>query len=115
MPPKANPLKLNKLQARTLALMQELARDPATGTPTPDTGEVLLNSLPHPHGNHVHIGSLVVSARDASGFGNEAVWKALERKGLARVLEFPTALTLTPLGQTYNTGLTEQMAHPSDH
>jgi hypothetical protein len=31
MPPKKNPLKLNKLQLRTLALAQVLARDPETG------------------------------------------------------------------------------------
>jgi hypothetical protein len=115
MPPKKNPLKLNKLQNRTLLLMQELARDPGTGTPDPNTGEVLLNSLPHPHGNHVHIGGFVVSSRDASGFANESVWKALERKGLARVLEFPLAIMLTPLGQAYDTGLTDRLAHQSDH
>lgn len=115
MPPKKNPLKLNKLQNRTLLLMQELARDPGTGTPDPNTGEVLLSSLPSPHGNHVHIGGFVVSSRDASGFSNEAVWTVLQRKGLARIIEFPVAVMLTPLGQTYDTGLSEQVAHHSDH
>lgn len=115
MPPKSNPLKLNALQTRTLLLMQELARDPSTGTPNPDTGEVLLNSLPHPHGNHMHIGDLVVSSRDASGFANESVWKALERKGLARILEFPLAIALTPLGQAYDTGLGERLTAHADH
>lgn len=115
MPPKSNPLKLNKLQARTLTLMQELARDPATGSPNVETGEVLLSSLPHPHGNHVHIGPFVVSARDISGFSNKAVWAVLERRGLVRGLEFPVALMITPLGQTYDTGLSEQLAQPSDH
>lgn len=115
MPPKSNPLKLNKLQNRTLLLMQELARAPETGTPHPETGDVLLNTLPSPHGNHVHIGSFVVSARDASGFSNRAVWTVLERKGLAKVLEFPVAISLTPLGLAYDTGLDERLAHPSDH
>lgn len=115
MPTKKNPLKLNKLQNRTLLLMQELARSPETGTPDPNTGEVLLNTLPHPHGDHVHIGALVVSARDASGFANEAVWTALARRGLARVLEFPVAITLTPLGRTYDTGLNERLTRTSDH
>ena len=115
MAPKKNPLKLNKLQNRTVLLMQELARDPSTGTPDANTGEVLLSSLPTPHGNHVHIGGLVVSSRDASGFSNPSVWSALERKGLARIVEFPVAVMLTALGQTYDTGLSEQVAHHSDH
>ena len=114
MPSKRNPLKLNKLQLRTLLLFQELARHPETSTHDPVTGETMLSTLPHPHGDHVHIGSFVVSSTDASGFANEAVWRALERKGLARS-DFPLAITLTKPGLDYDTGLTERLAHKSDH
>ena len=67
MPPKTNPLKLNKLQLRTLALAQVLANDPDSGLRDDASGEVTLMSLPRPHGDHVHIGAFVVSARDALG------------------------------------------------
>lgn len=113
MPTKKNPLKLNSLQLRTLALFQELARHPESATPDPQGG-IQIAYLPHPHGDHVHVGSLVVSARDASGFANRAVWVALERKGLARA-QFPATITLTPEGLDYDTGLTTGMAQPSDH
>ena len=114
MPPKRNPLKQNKLQLRTLLLFQELARHPETATVDAETGEAMLSTLPHPHGDHVHIGSFVVSSGDASGFSNQSVWKALERKGLARS-NFPLAITLTIDGLDYDTGLDEKLAHPSDH
>jgi hypothetical protein len=114
MPPKRNPLKLNKLQLRTLLLFQELARHPETASTDPATGEVTLATLPHAHGDHVHIGSFVVSSTDASGFSNESVWKALQRKGLARS-NFPAAITLTKQGIDYDTGLSDKISHPSDH
>jgi hypothetical protein len=114
MTAKKNPLKLNKLQLRTLLLFQELARHPDTSTRDESTGEVMLSTLPHAHGDHVHIGSFVVSAGDASGFSNQAVWRALERKGLARS-NFPMAITLTREGLAYETGLSEKLAHQSDH
>ena len=44
MPPKINPLKLNKLQLRTLALAQVLANDPNTGVRDEASGEVSLMS-----------------------------------------------------------------------
>ena len=114
MPPKKNPLKLNKLQLRTLALLQELARNPETSS-RDDHGEALINQFPHAHGDHMHIGRFTVSAADASGFGNEGVWKALDRKGLARN-GFPTAIVLTVRGQDYETGLfDEAMLAESDH
>lgn len=113
MPPKKNPLKLNPLQLRTLALFQELARHPETGA-ADGNGGVRIVHLPHAHGDHVHVGGMVVSARDASGFSNQAVWVALERKGLARA-EFPAAITLTAEGLAYDTGLMGAIAHPSDH
>ncbi len=111
---KRNPLKLNKLQLRTLLLFQELARHPETSTHDEQTGEVTLSTLPQAHGDHVHIGSFVVSSTDASGFSNEAVWRAMERKGLARS-NFPLAITLTKEGLDYDTGLKDRLAHPSDH
>ena len=107
-------IKLNKLQARTLALFQELARHPETGVTDPETGEVTLNHMPHAHGDHMHIGDFVVSSRDASGFSNEAVWVALERKGLARGT-FPIAITLTKEGLDYDTRLLKPAVHKSDH
>lgn len=111
---KKNPLKLNKLQLRTLLLFQELSSHPETATIDQETGEVLLSTLPHPHGDHVHIGGLVVSSTDASGFGNKSVWMALERKGLARS-GFPLAITLTIAGLEYDTGLSDRIAQESDH
>jgi hypothetical protein len=114
MPPKTNPLKLNPLQLKTLTLLQELARHPELATPVPETGEVLLSQIPHPHGDHFHIGAKVVAARDATGLHNPAVWAALERKGLAKG-SFPYALRLTAEGQTYHTGLAEQILHGSSH
>jgi hypothetical protein len=114
MASKKNSLKLNKLQLRTLLLFQELARHPDTSTHDESNGEVTLSTLPHVHGDHVHIGSLVVAGRDASGFSNQAVWLALDRKGLARS-SFPMTIILTPEGVGYDTGLNEKLAHQSDH
>lgn len=107
-------LKLNKLQNRTLALMQELARHPETAITDAESGEVTIAQLPHAHGDHMHIGDYVVSSRDASGFTNEAVWVALERKGLARS-QFPMAITLTQAGLDHDTGLMKPMTEKSDH
>ncbi len=68
MASKNNPLKLNKLQLRTLALAQVLARQDGLAQRDEGTGEITLLELPHPHGDHVHIGPFVVSSRDVSGF-----------------------------------------------
>ena len=114
MPLKANPLRLNALQRKTLALLQALADNPATSTNQTDTGEVLITQMPFAHGNHFHVGDAVVSAKDATGLRNEAVWRALERKGLARG-EFPIAIYLTPAGLLYDTGLRDQILHRHDH
>ena len=112
MAPKQNPLKLNKLQLRTLALAQVLARD--SGRPDAASGEVTLSHLPHRHGDHVHVGEFTVSAREASGLANPAVWNALARKGLVRI-EGPAAIVVTALGLTYDTGLGDRFAQPADH
>jgi hypothetical protein len=114
MPPKFNPLKLNPLQLRTLTLLQEIARHPELATHDPDTGEAEILHIPHPHGDHFHIGSAAVHASDATGLANPAVWVALQRKGLTRG-EFPARLTLTAAGMAYDTGLADKILHGSDH
>jgi len=113
MPPRTNPLKLNALQLKTLALFQELARHPESSTRL-DSGEVFLSHLPRPHGNHFHVGGKVVASRDASGLAIPAVWAALERKGLIRGT-FPMVVSLTPEGLVYETGIADQILHGSDH
>jgi len=114
MATKRNPLKLNKLQLRTLALAQVLARDPQSSKAIDDTGDVELLSIPNPHGDHVHVGKFVVSAREASGFSNPAVWTALKRKGLASD-QNPLTVTLTAEGVVYDTGLGDRFLSESDH
>ena len=114
MAPKANPLRLNNLQRKTLAILQALADDPRTSTNLPEAGEVLITQFPPAHGNHFHVGEGVVMAKDATGLRNEAVWRALERKGLARG-EFPIAIHLTASGLLYDTGLKDQILHRHSH
>ena len=113
MPPKVNPLKLNPLQCKTLVLFQELARHPETST-TGESGEKVLTTLPRPHGDHFHVGHKVMMSRDATGLSNQAVWVALERKGLIRA-SFPFAVTVTAEGLAYDTGIAAQVLHGSDH
>ena len=114
MPPKRNPRKLNKLQLKTLTLLQELARLPDMATPNQETGEVTITAFPPPHGNHFHMGHYIVLGRDATGLRNEAVWRALNRKALAYGT-FPIAITLTPAGLEYETGLKDEILHGADH
>ncbi|NQV44943.1 MAG: hypothetical protein HQ501_08570 [Rhodospirillales bacterium] len=111
---KKNPLKLNKLQLRTLALAQVIAEDPALTHHDEGSGDVTLLSLPHAHGDHVHIGAFSVNVRDISGFSNLAVWAVLERKGLARHTTGET-VTLTVEGLAYDTGLGHHFRKPSNH
>lgn len=110
---KKKPIKLNSLQRRTLALFQVLAASPQTATRNQETGEVTVSYLPEPHGDHVHMGDFVISAQDASGFANEAVWRALERKGMI-TSHFPIQAVLSSQGLNYDTGLKDQFEH-SDH
>lgn len=110
MPPKRNPLNLNPLQLRTLTLLQALARLPDHGKP--DGDGTLVQNLPHPHGDHFHLGDAVVATRDASGLFNQAAWVALERKGLIRSM-FPDAAVVTEAGLAYETGLA--ILHHADH
>ncbi len=114
MAPKKNPLKLNPLQLKTLALLQELARNPATSSRVEDTGEVVITNIPHPHGDHFHIGSKLVFARDATGLRNPSVWVALARRGLARY-DYPLAIMLTQPGIEYDTGIADKILLGADH
>ena len=114
MPPKKNPLKLNKLQLRTLTLAQLLARDLNFAQRDETTGAVTLLQIPHAHVDHLHIGRFTVSTREASGLSNPAVWAALVRKGLART-DGPIAITLTAEGVSYDTGFGDRFLAPSDH
>ncbi len=114
MPPKTNPLKLNKLQLRTLAVLQELARHEETSTRIEESGEVLITMLPRPHGNHIHVGRRIVMTKNASGLWNEAVWRALERKGLASQ-DYPVAIRLKAAAIDYDTAGAWSIFVGSDH
>jgi hypothetical protein len=115
MPPKHNPLKLNKLQLKTLTILQELAGVPGITQRDEASGGVQITEIPRPHGDHFHVGSRVVLARDASGLNNEGVWLALLRKGLAGASAFPYTITLTPAGLGYETGMAANILHGTDH
>ena len=110
MPVKKNPLGLNALQRKTLALFQAMAEVPESGESDPATGESVISRFPHAHGDHIHLGDGYVMARDATGMGNEAVWKALERKGLARS-SYPLSIRITPAGLAYETGMRDSILH----
>jgi hypothetical protein len=114
VPPKRNPLNLNALQLKTLALLQALARLPEHGRPAGVDGSILVSDLPRPHGDHFHLGDAVVATRDATGLANQAAWVALERKGLIKA-QFPWAATLTAAGLGYDTGLADTILHRADH
>ena len=94
MAKKHNPLNLNPLQLRTLTLLQALSTLPDHGRPADaEPGSMIVTNLPHPHGDHFHLGPWVVVARDATGLSNEAAWVALERKGLIKSM-FPMACVI---------------------
>ncbi len=112
MQAKANPLNLNALQLRTLAILQELAKDPHYAKPG-EAGAYSILGLPHAHGNHFHVGHYLVSARDASGLNNQAVWTALERKGLASATA--QALIVTAEGMAYDTGVRDEVLSSGGH
>lgn len=111
---RANPLKLNPLQLKTLAILQALARVPNAAEPPDAEGRIALRYLPQPHGDHFHVGHATVATRDAAGLSNPAVFGALARKSL--VLQAPNgAPLLTPEGLAYVTGVEKQILHGSDH
>jgi hypothetical protein len=116
MPPKKNPLGLNPLQLKTLTLLQALAALPDHGRPAGEAagGGILVANLPHPHGDHFHMGDAVVRTRDATGLANPAVWVALERKGLVKPAA-PAGVVVTPAGLAYDTGLGNTILHRADH
>jgi hypothetical protein len=109
-----NPLKLNPLQLRTLTLLQAIARFPQAAQPGPGTGEVTISRFPSAHGDHFHLGDAVVRGADATGLQNQAVWTALERKGLARS-DYPRSITLTGDALAYDTGLAGSMFSKGAH
>ena len=114
MPPKRNPLSLNSLQLKTLALLQELAGLPEDAKKDAATGNVSLAWLPTPHGDHFHVGEGVVMAKDATGLHNQGVWLALIRKGLA-TMDREGEVAITPAGLSYETGLKDQIFMRPDH
>lgn len=107
--------KLNPLQTRTLALFQELAQEAEAADVGQMPGARRIHHLPHAHGDHVHVGKLTVSARDASGLNNRAVWTVLERKGLIVAEDFPHTLVVTAEGLAFETGLDQALSSASDH
>lgn len=110
---KSNPLKLNKLQLKTLVLTQIMARSQPEESWGKD-GSVTIHAMPHAHGDHMHVGEFVVATRDATGFSNQAVWTALARKGLVQSRDVPP-IVLTREGLDYETGLDHHFVHKSDH
>jgi hypothetical protein len=114
MPTKRNPLNLNPLQLKTLTLLQAIALLPNGTKPGAEEGSTVITALPDPHGDHFHLGDAVVAARDATGLRNQAVWTALERKGLVHT-QFPDSATLTAAGRDYDTGMREAILHRSEH
>lgn len=114
MPPKTNPLRLNALQCKTLALFQALAQDPESAERDEDSGNMRIVRFPHAHGDHFHVGAALVMASDATGLGNESVWKALERKGLIKAA-YPGSLAVTPAGQEYDSGVADTVLRRGGH
>ena len=111
---KNNPLKLNPLQLKTLAILQQMARSPHHAQPGDEAGSVMVGNFPHAHGDHFHVGDAVVLARDASGLRNANVFAILERKGLLRSMH-PMGAVLTAEAIAYETGVADQVLHRSDH
>jgi hypothetical protein len=107
-----NPKKLNALQLKTLAILQAMAQDQWLANPPDEDGTVLIHSLPAAHGDHLHVGSAVVHARDATGLGNPNVMSALVRKGLLLAGAAGVPI-LTPEGLGYDTGIGDQILQSS--
>lgn len=114
MAARPNPLKLNPLQAKTLTILQELARQPSFAEAPDADGNVPLRYLPEPHGDHFHVGAAIVRSRDATGLANPAVHGALLRKGLIQLAANGMPM-LTPAGLAYETGLADTLLYRSDH
>jgi hypothetical protein len=109
-----NPKKLNALQLRTLAILQVMARETAFADPPHQDGTISIHTLPHRHGDHLHVGAALFAARDATGLDNPNVMNALARKGLLR--HGPAGLpSLTLEGRNYPTGVAAAILHAADH
>jgi hypothetical protein len=106
MPPKNNPVRLNKLQLKALTIMQAYA-ETEHGVPDEETDGEKTITMPAPHGDHFHVGESVVFLKDATGLINQGVWAALERK--------PTVCTLTSAGLSYDTGVGASILHRPHH
>ena len=106
MAPKRNRKKLNKLQLRTLAILQSFAENNIAG-PGENDGEIRLSQIPHPQGDHFHVANGIVITKDATGLCDRGVWAALDRKGLMRTGVFPFTTTLTTEGLDNDTGVKE--------
>ena len=104
--PKGNPKKLNKLQLRTLAILQGFAESDNAGLGEND-GEIRPSQMPRPLGDHFHVANGNVMAKDGTGFCNRGVWAALDHKGLMRTGVFPFTATLTPEVLGYDNGVLE--------
>ena len=107
-------IKLNPLQSKTLVLLQVMARDESASMEGDTAEERRIVSLPHAHGSHMHVGEFVVSAKDASGLTNPAVWKALARKGFVKD-NWPNEMVITQAGLEFSTGLEDKFMSVSDH
>jgi hypothetical protein len=105
---------LNPLQLKTLTLFQELAKIDGYAKPADEPGHIMITGMPHPHGNHFHLGQYVLASKDASGLTNEAAWVALERKGLVKSF-YPVGCMLTPAGISYETGMRDAILHEGGH
>jgi hypothetical protein len=110
----SNPLKLNPLQLKTLTLLQAIARFPQATAQGPGEGEVTVLRFPPAHGDHFHLGDAIVRGADATGLTNQAVWKALEHKGLVKS-NYPQSLILTKDGIAYDTGMADKIFHSGGH
>lgn len=108
------PAKLNGLQAKTLALLQQLAKHPDSSAAIEGSDDISITRLPHAHGDHMHVGDVVVAARDASGLNNPSVWMALIRKGMVRD-GWETEIVITEAGLKHITGLEDKFMTASDH
>lgn len=114
MPTKSNSIKLNALQSKTLAILQQLAKHPASSEPIADSQSVRITKMPHAHGAHMHVGDVVVASKDASGLSNKSVWIALARKGLVEE-NWLEEIIVTPEGLALRTGLEDKFMNASDH
>jgi hypothetical protein len=111
---RVKPAKLNALQSKTLAILQQLAKHPDCCEAVEDSTDIRITRLPHAHGSHMHVGDFVVSNKDASGLDNPSVWAALTRKGMVRE-GWETDLVITEAGQSLITGLEGKFMSHSDH